>query len=211
MPACGRAAIVRRWFGLDRRHHRPPPLLDAAGLKPQRLLPDEGQLLLITGPSGSGKSTLLSRLRRLGGGRCIDLDDVVLPHRPVIELFNGRPLEDDLALLARLGLAEAHTWLLPPGKLSAGQRWRLRLALALQSARSVRGAACIVSDEFAGTLDSITGIIVARALRRMIDGRSRLRAIVATARDDLRRALRPDMLVECDFGHVQIKRAQRGA
>ena len=124
-----RAEVIGRWFGIDPAEARltsrmPGPL--PAELR--GMLPKAGQIVLICGPSGSGKSTLLRRLRWRMRKR-IELDRIALPRRPVIELFGRMKLEDALALLSRFGLAEAHIYLLPPQKLSAGQQWRLRLAL----------------------------------------------------------------------------------
>jgi ABC-type ATPase with predicted acetyltransferase domain len=143
------------------------------------------------------------------------LNRIPLPHRPVIELFPGLPLEKALELLSRVGLAEAHTYLLPPAKLSAGQRWRLRVALAI--ARPEMAVArhwavgtghcfCLVCDEFAAVLDRVTAAIVAHALRRVVDQGSGLCAILATSHDDVVRGLRPDWVVECEFGKVEVRR-----
>lgn len=115
------------------------------------------------------------------------------------------PLGHALTLLSKLGLAEAHTYLLPAAKLSAGQHWRLRLALGIAEARRRGGEECIVCDEFANPLDRVTATVVAHALRRMVD-RTDLSAILATTREDLDRALRPEIKIACDFGAVRVER-----
>jgi ABC-type ATPase with predicted acetyltransferase domain len=201
-----RAERVARWFGVEAAGAGgaiAADLLDQLSCALRDLLPKPGQILLIAGASGSGKSTLLRKLRGLLRGRCVELDRIELRRRPVIELFGVMELGEALALLSRFGLAEAHTYLLPPRKLSAGQQWRLRLALALAEAQRRKRRRCIVADEFANPLDRITAAIVAHALRRMID-RTCLSAIVATTRDDLRRALRPEKVLECDFGQARL-------
>ena len=196
-----RTETITRWFGINPAQHGHP--FQPADLPP----PAPGQILLITGPSGAGKSTLLRQLRRTLARRCMDLDRLRIPNRPVIDLFNHIRLEDALAALSRVGLAEAHTWLLPPAHLSAGQRWRLRLALASVHPRLLAGRPlCIMCDEFAALLDRITAAIVAHRLRRLIDHHPHLSAIVATSHADLHGSLQPDQTIECDFGQIRVVR-----
>jgi ABC-type ATPase with predicted acetyltransferase domain len=57
----------------------------------------------------------------------------------------------------------------------------------------------LAADEFAAPLDRVTAMVVARALRRAVDARPHLAAVVATSHDDLVTALDPDVLVRCDF------------
>jgi ABC-type ATPase with predicted acetyltransferase domain len=129
----------------------------------------------------------------------IDVNRLRLPDLPVVDCFDGRPLDQTLPLLSRLGLAEAWTYLRPPRQISTGQRFRLRLAIALARAadwpRSI-----ITCDEFAATLDPLTAAIAARSLRRAIRPRSACRAILAGSREDLLPALAPDRIIQCDFG-----------
>jgi ABC-type ATPase with predicted acetyltransferase domain len=182
------------------------------------LVPAPGEILLITGPSGAGKSSLLRAIRSITKHTVhwIDLDRVrPRRERPVIDLFGRTSLMRVLEMLSRVGLAEVWTYLRTPRQLSEGQRWRLRLAMAMlrakRSARSPRRPQCrsprsiIVCDEFAALLDRITAAIVARMLRRAISSTEQS-AIVATSHEDLIRALGPDAIVRCDFGRVTIER-----
>ena len=176
------------------------------------ILPPPGAITLVTGASGSGKSSLLRALRRSIDARWIDLDDVELRDVPVVDCFHRRSLETTLALLARVGLAEAWTYLRTPSELSDGQRWRLKLALALDEASreeaSRRGAGpqrrtILCADEFCAVLDRVTAMIVARTLRRATRATcapcAPLSAIVSTSHDDLVDALQPDLVLTCDF------------
>jgi len=198
-----RARIVRRWFGLAKQRTLRPPRTRAPGAGAV----DPGQVMLISGPSGAGKSTFLRRVRRtLPPGQVIDVARIRIGHRAPVDMFPDMPLVESLRLLSAAGLADARLWLTPGSRLSAGQKWRLRLAAALARADALRACPVyLVCDEFAAGLDEITAIIVAHALRRTIDRRRSLAAIVATAREDLTAALSPDVLVRCDFGSLNVE------
>ena len=220
-----RSTIVARWFDVDPGHDpyrlRTHPGFAAHDDDPDPLRKIEiraGQIILITGPSGAGKSTLLRELRAQNGDtRWIDLSRVRLPDRPVVDCMTDRlpPRADDddesrivaaLDLLSRVGLGEVWTYLRRPFELSEGQRWRLRLALAIAAATRAAGRpTALVADEFCALLDRITAAIVARALRKTVDSSGQpVCAVVATSHDDLVAALRPDLHAVCDFGRVTV-------
>src|ERR1043165_9153714 len=107
-------------------------------------------------------------------------DDAVIDH------FRHSSVESALSHLSRVGLAEAHCYLLPPKYLSDGQRWRLRLALGLSRVNDGgTDISCLVCDEFTSLLDRISAAVVARVLRRAITPHSGLCALVACSRPDL--------------------------
>jgi ABC-type ATPase with predicted acetyltransferase domain len=97
-----------------------------------------GDVVYVTGPSGSGKSVLLARLAEAlreawPDARFADLAAVDLTAgRTVIDLMQP-PLERALKVLSAAGLADAFLLLRTPEELSDGQRWRLRLALAMEN------------------------------------------------------------------------------
>jgi len=195
-------ALISKWFSIDTR--RRLPTASSPHLDP----PAAGEIVLVTGPSGSGKSTLLRRFRRRCKEKMIDVARIALGRSAVIDHFRHISIESALAHLSRVGLAEAHCYLLPPRYLSDGQRWRLRLALALSYDSDA--ARCLLCDEFASLLDPITASVVARVLRRAVTGESNLGAVVASCRSDIVRALAPDLMVRCDFGTVQCWRKEKG-
>jgi len=208
-----RAATVARWFGLDRRDDLPggeptrqtPPAIE---------LPAPGEILLLSGPSGSGKSRLLRALRDQADESIdwIDLAELSAPPAtPLVDCFGDvTPLREILLLFARVGLGEAWSYLRSAEELSEGQRFRLKLALALHRTASRPATpnrrAILVCDEFAAVLDRITAMVVARCLRRSIDANPHLSAIVASSHDDLQPALRPERIAWCDFGRVEWRR-----
>ena len=167
------------------------------------MLPPPGAITLVTGPSGAGKSSLLRALRGTVDAHWIDFDRLEPDAVPLVDCFDETPLAGALALLSRVGLCEAWTYLRTPSELSEGQRWRLKLALALHGSRHARGRAILCADEFAAILDRVTAMVVARALRSAI--RAPLSALVATSHDDLVDALQPDAIVTCDFERVFIR------
>jgi ABC-type ATPase with predicted acetyltransferase domain len=194
-----------------------------------------GRVILLSGASGSGKSTLLRRLRRRHRGRAtwVDLNAVRLPRgRAVIDVMCeaiGGGADDGsivaaLEALSRVGLGEVWTYLRTVGQISEGQRWRLRLAVAMARGEGnpgskppgLLGDSCVeggrgdglvvlVADEFGAVLDRVTAMVVARALRKGVSGRSDVCAVVATSHADVTEALSPDVVVSCDFGSVQVE------
>ena len=221
-----RAAQVARWFRLPRYSAERAAAAAARGAYAAleaapipRLLP--GTVTLLTGPSGAGKSSLLRQTRQMlsieePARPWIDLATLPLPDDlPLVDCFEDLPLRDTLQLLGRVGLGEAWSYLRPPTQLSDGQRWRFRLArgLHLAATRIVAADASgagdcfpiLVCDEFAAVLDRITARVVSRCLRLSIDAVGRLAALVATSHDDLEPALKPDTVIDCDFGQFAVR------
>lgn len=155
-----------------------------------------GHIALLTGPSGGGKSLILRQLASETRPAPILVD----PSRrirwrasAVIDQFPA-PIASALACLARAGLAEAAILAAHPRNLSDGQRFRLLLALAMHRALNQRPRPMLLIDEFCSTLDRITARNIARTFHRWIKA-ERLRAICATANDDILETLAPDTLV----------------
>jgi hypothetical protein len=112
-----------------------------------------GDIVYVTGPSGCGKSVLLTRLAEAlrqawPGARVADLAAMDLPpDRAVIDLMQP-PLARALQVLSAAGLADAFLLLRTPQELSDGQRWRLRLALAVENVNcGLRIADCGLKKE----------------------------------------------------------------
>lgn len=168
-----------------------------------------GSITLITGPSGAGKTTLLreaSEAARERGWRVIDANRTRLGNRTCVDLAGDEP-EAALRRLSQAGLADAHCLARRPRDLSMGQRARLALAVALRQAEQTAqrvGTALIVVDEFAAMLDRATAHSVAATFGRAVRAAG-VRAIVATAHQDLASALRPTNRIEFDAnGNVRV-------
>ncbi|MGC4034063.1 MAG: ATP-binding cassette domain-containing protein [Tepidisphaeraceae bacterium] len=205
------STVVRRLFDLPPRRILPPPI-------PAEVVtgafPVAGQITLLGGPSGGGKSRLLRAIRDCRAPTTHWIEPTKLRIDPTscvidalcdaLEGDEQSHIEAALELLSRVGLAEAWTYLQKPHELSEGQRWRLRLAIAVARALHVPAGEVVILaiDEFCAVLDRVTARIVARALRRLIDrpGPAKLAAVVATSHDDLPPALMPDRTVTADFG-----------
>lgn len=210
-----RVGQLASWFGMDALRRREPARLIPADVL-DRATPAPGAIVLLTGPSGAGKSSLLRRVverARRDGRAVIDVARRTLPGRPVIDCFPNIALEEAISLLSRLGLAEARLLARHPRNASAGQKLRLRLALALARCCNEPVGSLLVCDEFAALLDRVSAVVIAGALRRTIDALPQPPGVLlATSHDDLRDALDPETVIDCDFGEWRVlSRATSGA
>ncbi len=181
------------------------PARDHADATLELGLPTGGGVIALVGPSGSGKSTLLRDLAgacRAHGSRVIDASRLTLDRRSVLDHFAGTG-ERAISWLARAGLAEARCLIARGNELSEGQRFRLRLALALERAslaarRADAPPPTVLIDEFGSALDEPTAFGVSAALRRCIPGAAAAWVIIATTRPELTGPLAPDVLLTLD-------------
>jgi len=164
-----------------------------------------GDVVYITGQSGSGKSLLLKDLAekmRGDGLRVADLNEIELRDEPVIELV-GKSTPQAADLLAKAGISDAWIYIRKPSELSDGQRYRLKLAMLMESDTNVW-----IADEFGAILDRPTAKAVAFNIQKVARALSKT-LIVATTHDDLEAELGPDLTITKRFRErVDLKRPE---
>jgi ABC-type ATPase with predicted acetyltransferase domain len=156
---------------------------------------DAGDVVYITGQSGSGKSLLLRELKsqmQAQGLVVADLNEIELAEKPVIELV-GKTTGEAADLLAKAGISDAWIYIRKPSELSDGQRYRLKLAVVLES-----GADVWVADELGAVLDRVTAKAVAFNIAK-VARRAGKTFIVATTHTDLKEEMAPNLTVTKRF------------
>lgn len=186
----GRQTIrLCRMFGLtlDRLSDRAPVHQCTLQIAP-------GDVIFITGPSGAGKSVLLCELEEaVPESESINLATIGLPNdRTVIDCFD-EDIVTALKTLSLVGLSEVFSVVNRPCYLSEGQKYRFRLAKAIQS-----GKRFVFGDEFCSELDRITAATVAFNIHKFAK-RTDTTFLLASSNDDILLDLAPDVLVIKDF------------
>jgi len=153
----------------------------------------QGDVVYITGQSGSGKSLLLRELETQMSGRglkTVNLDHIEFdPNTTLIDQI-GTTTNEGLKFLSIAGLNDAYLFIRKPGELSDGQRYRFRLAKAIESNANVW-----VADEFMAVLDRTAAKVIAYSVQKTARkvGAS---VIVATTHTDMVPDLCPDLYIE---------------
>jgi ABC-type ATPase with predicted acetyltransferase domain len=168
---------------------------------------NDGDIVFITGPSGAGKSVLLGELEKsVPGADRVNLAQVELPSdKTVIDCIDGDLLRG-LRLLSTAGLNDCFCILNQPSNLSAGEKYRFRLAMALAAEKKF-----VFADEFCSELDRITAAVIAYRLRKFAK-RSGTTFILASSHEDILLDLAPDVLVAKELSgpaRVIYKRTKR--
>ena len=155
----------------------------------------KGDVVYITGQSGGGKSVLLRELATqmaARGQRVVNLDAIVFEDKPLIDQI-GTDTNHAIELLAVAGINDAYLYARKPSELSDGQRYRLRLAKAVES-----GAEVWVADEFLAVLDRTAAKVIAFSLQKTAR-RMGATLMVATTHTDMVPDLCPDLKIEKRF------------
>lgn len=153
----------------------------------------QGSVVYITGQSGSGKSLLLRELEQQmkdRGKSIINLDHVVLDNEQTLIDQLGTTTNEALRLLSIAGLNDAYLFIRKPNELSDGQRYRFRLAKAIESKADVW-----VIDEFMAVLDRTAARVIAFSIQK-IARKLGATLIVATTHTDMVQDLQPDLYIE---------------
>ena len=153
-----------------------------------------GDVVYITGDSGSGKSVLLDALRvDLGDQAVVMVELPEPPDAPIVDAV-GNSFTEALELLSRVGLNDAYLFLRKFSELSAGQRYRFRLAQMIDS-----GKKFWLCDEFCSLLDRVTARVVAYSVQKHAR-RVGATLVVASSHTDLLGDLNPDIRVVKGWG-----------
>ena len=181
----GKVASVCRMFGLSLGR-----LTEQRFTHSCRLEIDAGDIVYLTGPSGAGKSVLLAELQKaVPANERVNLAEIPLPaDRTLIDCIEA-DLAESLRFLSVAGLNDCFCILNQPDKLSVGQQYRFRLAMALAA-----GKKFIFADEFCSELDSVTAAVISYRLQKHAK-RTGTTFILASSRQDILPDLSPDVLV----------------
>ena len=155
----------------------------------------QGDIVYITGQSGAGKSVLLRDLEaqmRERGKTVVNLDHVTLEEIPIIDQI-GKNTNDAIRILSAAGINDAYLYLRKPSELSDGQRYRFRLAKAIETRAEVW-----IADEFLAVLDRISALVIAFSIQKTARA-AKATLIVATTHTDMVSDLAPDVFVNKRF------------
>lgn len=167
----------------------------------------QGDVVYITGQSGSGKSQLLKLLgeqMRAEGRRVADLNEIALSDlcKPIVDLV-GKTMTDAVGLLSRAGINDAYLLCRKPSELSDGQRYRLKLAMLIESDADVW-----IADEFGAVLDRVTAKVVALNMQKIARAMGKT-LLIATTHTDLAEELGPDLIVSKRYAdRVELTRKE---
>jgi ABC-type ATPase with predicted acetyltransferase domain len=151
---------------------------------------NDGDIVFITGPSGAGKTVLLSELEKSIPLRDrVNLARIKLPSdKTLVDCIDDELLKS-LRLLSVAGLNDCFCILSQPSNLSAGQKYRFRLAMALAAEKKF-----VFADEFCSELDRITAAVISYRLQKFAK-RTNTTFILASSHEDILSDLAPDVLV----------------
>jgi len=151
---------------------------------------NDGDIVYLTGPSGAGKSVLLGEFEKcIPASDKVNLAQIELPSDKTLIDCIGCDLLTSLRLLSTAGLSDCFCILNQPSNLSAGEKYRFRLAMALAAEKQF-----VFGDEFCSELDRITAAVISHRLHRFAK-RTGTTFVLASSHQDILLDLEPDVLV----------------
>ncbi len=185
-----RAGAVCRMFGVTAERLRERGVVHWCELEAEA-----GDVVYITGASGAGKSVILRELEScVERHERVNLDEMDLDGAGAVIDLVGSDVVEGLRLLSACGLGDCFCVLGRAGNLSEGEKWRLKLAMALASGRRF-----VFCDEFCSGLDAVTAAVVSYNVRKFAKKRG-VTFFLAGAREDVLGDLRPEVLVVKEAG-----------
>ena len=150
---------------------------------------DQEQCKSIAAREAKSELALQMRIR---GKSVVNLDEIQFSDKPLIDQI-GKDTNDAIRLLGMAGINDAYLWVRKPGELSDGQRYRFRLAKAMETQADVW-----VADEFLAVLDRTAAKVIAFSMQK-VARRAGATVLVATTHTDMVGDLCPDLVIEKRF------------
>lgn len=151
---------------------------------------NDGDIVYLTGPSGAGKSVLLGEFEKcIPVSNRVNLAQIELPSDKTLIDCIDADLLTSLRLLSTAGLSDCFCILNQPRNLSAGEKYRFRLAMALAAEKQF-----VFGDEFCSELDRITAAVISHRLHTFAK-RTGTTFVLASSHQDILLDLEPDVLV----------------
>jgi len=169
-------------------------------VKPFDIDVQPGEIVYFTGISGTGKSSCLRQFKEQTNA--FNLDDIVIDKdKTIIENFSS--FEKGVEIAGRCGLSEAFLFVRYFHELSDGQRYRFKIAKAIDEGHKV-----IVADEFLATLDRETAKVIAFNLRKIANKYGLIFALAST-HVDIIEDLQPDHLIRFTSDGVELDKVEK--
>jgi len=182
-------------FGLGVDDAKRFAIFDDLGL---RIAPSD--VVYITGDSGSGKSTLLRYLAEVLAKKpeyspVLRGEEITIDRDKTLIDSLGSTTDEAINILTHVGLNDAFIFLRKFDELSDGQKYRYRLARAIDA-----NAKTLVFDEFCSVLDRTTARVVSYLMQKLARRRG-ITLVLATSHDDLMSDVHPSLFIRKSFGN----------